>query len=95
MYFVSTRGKGRVTGAQAVVQGLAEDGGLFVPETFPSVTKDEMERMLGMDYPERAALVLSKYFDEYDKDELLSALKAAYAQFDDGDAAPLVKVENV
>ena len=50
--------------------------------------------MLAMDYPERAALVLSKYFDEYDKDELLSALKAAYAQFDDGDAAPLVKVEN-
>ena len=94
MYFVSTRGKGRVTGAQAVVQGLAEDGGLFVPETFPSVTKEEMERMLGMDYPERAALVLSKYFDDYDKEELLSALKKAYSQFDEGDAAPLVKVEN-
>ena len=94
MYFVSTRGKGRVTGAEAVVQGLAEDGGLFVPEKFPSVTKEEMERMLGMDYPERAALVLSKYFDDYDKDELLSALKKAYSQFDEGDAAPLVKVEN-
>ena len=94
MYFVSTRGKGRVTGAEAVVQGLAEDGGLFVPEKFPSVTKEEMERMLGMDYPERAALVLSKYFDDYDKDELLAALKKAYSQFDEGDAAPLVKVEN-
>ena len=94
MYFVSTRGKGRVTGAEAVVQGLAEDGGLFVPEKFPSVTKGEMERMLGMDYPERAALVLSKYFDDYDKDELLAALKKAYSQFDEGDAAPLVKVEN-
>ena len=94
MYFISTRGNERVTGAEAVVQGLAKDGGLFVPEKFPSVSAEEMERMLAMDYPERAALVLSKYFDEYDKDELLSALKAAYAQFDDGDAAPLVKVEN-
>ena len=94
MYFISTRGKGRVTGAEAVVQGLAEDGGLFVPEKFPAVSAEEMERMLTMDYPERAALVLHKYFDEYDKDELLSALKKAYSQFDDGDAAPLVKVEN-
>ena len=94
MYFISTRGKGRVTGAEAVVQGLAEDGGLFVPEKFPALSAEEMERMLTMDYPERAALVLSKYFDEYDKDELLSALKKAYSQFDDGDAAPLVKVEN-
>ena len=94
MYFISTRGNERVTGAEAVVQGLAKDGGLFVPEKFPTVSAEEMERMLAMDYPERAALVLSKYFDEYDKDELLSALKAAYAQFDDGDAAPLVKVEN-
>ena len=94
MYFISTRGNERVTGAQAVVKGLAGDGGLFVPETFPAVSREELERMLGMDYPERAALVLSKYFDEYDKDELLSALKQAYSQFDDGDAAPLVKVEN-
>ena len=94
MYFISTRGSERVTGAEAVVQGLAKDGGLFVPEKFPTVSAEEMERMLAMDYPERAALVLSKYFDEYDKDELLSALKTAYAQFDDGEAAPLVKVEN-
>lgn len=54
-----------------------------------------MAEMLSMDYPERAALHSEpKYFDEYDKEELLSALKKAYAQFDGGDAAPLVKVEN-
>ncbi len=94
MYFISTRGGERVTGAQAVVQGIARDGGLFVPETFPKISAEEFENMLGMDYPERAALVLGKYFDEYDAEELLQALKNAYARFDGGDAAPLVKVEN-
>ncbi len=94
MNFVSTRGAEKVTGARAIVQGLASDGGLFVPETFPSVTREELESMLSLDYPERAALVLSKYFDEYDGGELLEALREAYARFDDGDAAPLVKVEN-
>lgn len=94
MYFVSTRGEERVTGAQAIVQGIAKDGGLFVPETFPSVSEEELGGMLGMDYPERAAFVLGKYLDDYDSAELLEALKKAYAQFEDGDAAPLVKVEN-
>ena len=94
MQFISTRGEERVTGAQAIVKGIASDGGLFVPERFPAVSGEEMEAMLGMDYPERAALVLHKYLDEYDKDELLAALKKAYAQFDEGDAAPLVRVEN-
>ena len=50
--------------------------------------------MLGMDYPERAAFILHKYLDEYDEEELLGALKKAYAQFEGGDAAPLVRVEN-
>ncbi len=94
MYFVSTRGEERVTGAQAVVQGIAGDGGLFVPERFPEVSAQELEQMLGMDYPERAACILGKYFDEYDGAELLAALREAYGRFEDGDAAPLVKVEN-
>ena len=94
MNFISTRGKERVTGAQAIVKGIASDGGLFVPETFPAVSGAELEEMLGMDYPERAAFVLGKYLDEYDKEELLAALRKAYSQFDEGDAAPLVRVEN-
>ena len=94
MVFISTRGEEKVTGAQAIVQGIAKDGGLFVPEKFPAVTPSELESMLGMDYPERAAFVLHKYLDEYDHEELLAALKKAYSQFEDGDAAPLVRVEN-
>ena len=94
MNFVSTRGAEKVSGARAIVQGLAKDGGLFVPEKFPAVSREELEEMLAMDYPERASFVLHKYLDEYDGDELTAALKKAYAQFEGDDPAPLVKVEN-
>lgn len=94
MNFVSTRGTEKVSGARAIVQGLAKDGGLFVPETFPIVTGEELNEMLGMDYAERASFVLHKYLDEYDYEALTEALKKAYAQFEGDDPAPLVKVEN-
>ncbi len=94
MYFVSTRGKERVIGSEAVVKGLAADGGLFVPETFPTVTAGDINAMRSMSYAERAAEILHRFFDEYDKAELLAACKAAYGQFERGDAAPLVKIKD-
>ena len=94
MNFISTRGDEKVTGAEAVVRGIAGDGGLFVPEFFPTVTKEELEEMCGMDYPERAAFLLTRFFDEYDRDELLSACREAYARFEKGDPAPLLRLDN-
>lgn len=94
MYFLSTRGAQKVTGAQAIVQGIANDGGLFVPESFPKVSVDELSAMIGMDYAERAAFVLHKYLDEYDYEGLKDACSKAYSQFEAGDAAPLVKIKN-
>ena len=94
MKFISTRGNDTATGAQAIAQGIASDGGLFVPECFPEVSKEELERMLSMSYAERAATVLHKYLDDYDFDGLKGACEKAYAQFDEGDAAPLVKIDS-
>lgn len=82
-----------MTGARAIVKGLSDNGGLYVPEKFPPVTVGEMEEMLGMSYPERAAKILNKYLDEYDPAELLSACEAAYAKFE-GDPAPLVRLDD-
>lgn len=82
MKFISTRGGGAVNGAQAIVRGMAADGGLFVPEAFPTVSKQEIASMIEMDYPERAAFVLHKFFDEYREDELLSACREAYSRFE-------------
>ena len=94
MKFISTRGGECVQGAQAIAQGIAADGGLFVPEFFPAVSAEEMEKMLRMNYAERAATVLHKYLDEYDFDGLKAACEKAYAQFEGGDAAPLVKIDS-
>ena len=94
MYFISTRGNEKVTGAQAIVQGLAKDGGLFVPEKFPTVTNDELESMMEMSYPERAAFILSKYLgDELGVDYLKESCEKAYASFTGSDPVPLVKVD--
>ena len=64
MTFISTRGTEKVTGAQAILQGLAKDGGLYVPEYFPTVTQEEIVGMAEMSYAERAAFVLGKYLGE-------------------------------
>ena len=95
MKFISTRGKCEVNcSAQAISKGLADDGGLFVPETFPQVSMSELESMLSMDYAERACFVLHKYLSEYNRDELLLACKNAYSKFEDSDGAPIVKIDD-
>jgi len=94
MRFLSTRGNDTCnSAAQAIAKGLADDGGLFVPEFFPSVAND-LDKMLDMDYAERACFVLSKYLEEYDYEELLSACKSAYGKFEENDAAPVVKIDD-
>lgn len=94
MKFFSTRGKSVAeSAARAITAGLAEDGGLFVPETFPFLG-DKIEEMLDMEYAERAALVIGSFLTEYDRKELLSACVKAYGQFEDGDAAPIVKTDD-
>ena len=94
MYFISTRGGERVTGAQAIVQGLAKNGGLYVPETFPTLSQAELQAMANMSYSERAAFILGKYLaDELGADFLQSACEKAYSSFEGDDPVPLVKVD--
>jgi len=93
MYFISTRGgKERVTGAEAIVKGLAADGGLFVPETFPRMEREEFDKMAEMNYPERTAFILSKYLEELGEDFLKDACEKAYSTFEGTDPAPLVRI---
>ena len=94
MYFISTRGGEKVTGAEAIVKGLASNGGLFVPEKFPRITEQELEDMAQMSYPERAAFVLGKYLaDDLGADYLLQSCEKAYSAFTSSDPAPVVKVD--
>ena len=93
MKFISTRGGFEVdNAAQAIVNGLANDGGLFVPSSFPQLGV-KLEEMLGMDYYQRACEVVYSFLEEYDYNELLSACQKAYSQFDNNEPAPVVKLD--
>lgn len=95
MKFISTRGKSEVScAAKAIAKGLADDGGLYVPERFPQISVQELNDMLELSYAERAAKVLSKYLEEYDYNELLTACENAYSKFEDNDGAPIVKIDD-
>ena len=93
MKFFSTRGFGPVSGAEAIVKGLADDGGLFVPESFPEITLEDLGDLAALEYPERSAYIMSKYLTDFSYEELLEYTKKAYSRFD-GEAAPVVKVDD-
>ena len=99
MLFKSTRSneKATYTAAQVIQQGLANDGGLFVPESIPTLTEEELVALCKESYPVRAAKILSKYLSDYTYEELLADCRAAYAEESvPGGAAPLQTVyENV
>ena len=95
MKFISTRGFDQVeNSAKAITQGLAGDGGLFVPEKFPKITDEQICNMLDMTYSERACFLLHQYLGEYDYNQLLNACNKAYSKFEDSEPAPLVKIDD-
>ena len=94
MKYISTRGTGApVSAAQAIKQGLASDGGLFVPETVPVLSREDLNALCGLSYPERAARILSLFLTDYTEEELLSDCREAYsAQSFVGGTAPLTSL---
>ena len=64
MYYKSTRDSSvNITSAEAIVQGISKDGGLFVPSEIPSISMDEIVKLGDMSYSERAAYIFAKYLD--------------------------------
>jgi len=89
-YFSTRNDKGAFSAAQAMAMGLAPDGGLFVPETVPTVTLDELKALCAMDYRARAVNIMQRFLADFSKEELEGFVKNAYADnFDHPDVAPL------
>lgn len=79
MFYKSTRNSGvNVTSAQAIAQGISEDGGLFVPSEIPSLTLDEITKLGEMKYNERAAYVFKKYLTDFTDEEIRFCTDNAY-----------------
>ena len=91
MKYYSTRNeKNTFTAAQAMAMGLAPDGGLFVPETIPTVSADELKALCAMDYRARAVNIMQRFLEEFSEAELNDFVTHAYAEnFDQPGIAPL------
>ena len=94
--YESTRdGERGITASQAVLKGLAEDGGLYVPERIPKLAVS-MEELSEMSYQETAYEVMKPFFSDYSEEELKDCIAKAYdRKFDTEEIAPLAKVNGV
>jgi len=83
------------TSAEVIKKGLADDGGLFVPESIPTLSADDIEGLAKLDYIHRAADILSRFLSDYTYEEILSDCEKAYCEKSfPGGAAPLVNVND-
>ncbi|MTH33636.1 threonine synthase [Paracoccus limosus] len=94
MRYVSTRGRAEVLDfSQAMMTGLARDGGLYLPETIPTFSAEEIAAFEGLPYEEVALRVITPFVgDSFSQDELRGAIARAYAGFDHVARAPLVQL---
>ena len=98
MNYVSTRGdKERLDSAEAIIRGLAGDGGLFVPEDVPKVSLDFIEGLKPLSYEERAEKILGLFLADYTPEEIKDCVERAYGggKFDDERRAPLRVLEDL
>lgn len=92
MKYQSTRGsRNTKTAAQAVIQGIAEDKGLYVPEQVPEFP-GKIEDMVGKPYKEVAFKIIKAFFDDYTDEEMQHCVDGAYdSKFEAEDVVPVVE----
>ena len=89
-FYQSTRGGARATAPEAILQGIAPDGGLFTPEAFPRL---DIEKMLPLDAMGISTAVLSALLDGFSEAEMARIVREGYAgKFESDELTPLVKV---
>jgi threonine synthase len=96
MKYRSTRG--RVQGipfSEAVMMGLADDGGLLLPESIPKLTPDELRGLAALPYPELALNILSRYIDDIPSADLKSLIDRSYASFEHPDVTPVIAKDDL
>lgn len=96
MRYHSTRNSQcKLSASEAIIKGISEDGGLFVPEVLPRIDAD-WETLSAMDYRSLAYHIMSKYLTDFTEQELKSCIEKAYNEkFDTPLIAPLVQKSDV
>ena len=82
-----------ISAAQAIVQGISADGGLFVPECLPSYSMEQLKELGNSSYTGRAMRILKDFLPEFSEEEIRECVESAYSQKKfPGGAAPLVRL---
>ena len=94
LMYSSTRNQNeKVTASQAILKGLANDGGLFVPDAIPALDVS-MEELAKMSYQETAYAVMKQFLTDFTEEELKTCIERAYdSKFDTTEIAPLVEAQ--
>ena len=96
MLYTSTRDNSiRVSAAQAIAQGISEEGSLFVPVELPQFSIEKISSMISMSYIDRAKTVLKEFLTDFTEEELSYCVEGAYAaeKFSSSKIAPTVNVD--
>ena len=97
MQYNSTRNSGiSISSAEAIKKGLSDDGGLFVPKSFPAISLSELQKFADMTYQERAFEILSKFLTDFTPKELKACIEKAYTKekFETENIAPVYKLND-
>ena len=94
--YVSTRGdKEKISASQAILRGIAPDGGLYVPENLPKLDKS-LEELSALNYREIAYEVMKLFFADFSEEELKSCIASAYDEkFDTEEIVPLKEADGL
>lgn len=92
MKYMSTRGQvSGINFKDAVMMGLADDGGLLIPEEIPALTSGDLAALEMLDYPELAFQIISRFATDIPSTDLKDLIDRSYATFTHPDITPLVK----
>ena len=93
MYSSTRNSDKKIIASQEILKGLADDGGLFVPESIPSLDVS-LEELAKMSYQETAYAVMKQFFTDFTEEELKNCINNAYdSKFDTTEIAPLVSAD--
>ncbi|MBU4396158.1 MAG: threonine synthase, partial [Proteobacteria bacterium] len=91
MQYISTRGGiSPIPFTEAVMMGLAEDGGLLLPRTIPRIGSETYASWQDLSYPELAFEVMSRFIDDIPNSDLRELINRSYATFDHAEVTPLI-----
>ena len=96
MSFFSTRGESCVTASQAILRGIAPDGGLYVPAMFQAVQPERLTSLMEMSYEQRAVAVLKRFLEDFSLKEIEDSVRAAYSRerFTAPEVAPVRQLDS-